>query len=75
MLAARLAPQIVKGFALDFAGKQGADPGAGEAESSLISKIRRQHEGIAKGMANICRIDLGTLRCRTPASQFVPMAE
>ena len=67
-------PKIDEGFAFELAAEQGADPGAGEPERMAVGAVQFENEGIAQGLPNGARLDVGTLRRRALAAPFIPVS-
>src|SRR6202030_4860765 len=67
-------PKVDEGFAFELAAEQGANPGAGEPERMAVGGVQFENEGIAQGLTNGARLDVGTLRRRALAAPFFPVS-
>src|SRR5262249_49662105 len=74
-LAAVFAPERGEGFTFDLTAEQRADARAGETEAQLINKVARQHECVAKRVADRDWVDVGACRRRAGSAPFLPMRE
>src|SRR6202035_1221537 len=72
--AAAKIPKIDEGFAFELAAEQSADPGAGEPERMAVGAVQFETEGVAQGLANGARLDVGTLRRQALAALFFPVS-
>ena len=68
-------PQIEESHILQFAGEQGTDLGAGEAEPAVAGEIVGEHERIGENVADCRRINVVALRRGAGAALHIPVAE